>query len=151
MPRGHGVRRDGRSRTKPFIKLDHAIYDHAAYQALGLPAKIMLFELIRRFNGANNGRIAMPVRAGQRLGIGQSATGAALRELVASRLVTCERASAFTVKIRRAAEYGLGWLPIDGRTPTLGWRIVAPPETKHSARTDADSAPKDARRPHKVA
>lgn len=147
MPRGNGVRRDGRSKVKQFLKLDHSIYDHAAYKRLGLAAKVILYELIRRHNGNNNGRIALPVRGGEPIGIGQSATAAALRELVASGLVTRERASAFTVKNRRAAEYGLAWLPIDGRAPTLGWRLIATPAISHSAPTDADSTPTDAAPP----
>ena len=144
MARGRGVRRDGRSKKARFLKLDHSVYDSVAYKDLGLAAKVILWELIRRHNGVNNGRIALPVRAGHDLGIGQSTTGRALRELVASGLVTCERRSAFTVKTRLAAEFGLAWLPIDGRAPTLGWRVGAQAETKHSATTSADSPIVDA-------
>ena len=151
MARGNGMRHDGRSKVKRFIKLDHAIYDHDAYLRLGLVGKVVLFELIRRHTGTNNGRIAMPARGGERLGIGQSATAAALRELVVSGLVTCERRSAFTVKNRRAAEYGLAWLPIESRAPTLGWRISAAVGTNNSAATGADSAPLDAPRPPEAA
>ena len=115
------------------------VYDSAACQQLNPAARAVLLELIRRHNGVNNGHIAFPVRDGKRLGIGQSITSRAIGRLVDAGLITREARSGFNLKTRKAAEYGLAWLQIDGRSPTLGYRDIPKPEVKHSPATDADS------------
>jgi DNA-binding transcriptional ArsR family regulator len=124
MAKGSGILRNGRSKRKPFIMLPHSVYESAAFAKVGIAAKLVLLDLIYRHKGHNNGRLAYPVRAGERLGLSKSTTARALQELVDSGLITLERQSGFTQKTRQAAEYGLGWLPIDGRLASLGWRAA---------------------------
>ena len=90
-------------------------------------------------NGSNNGKLAFSVRTGERLGMSKATAARGLHQIVAAGFVTAETPSSFNRKDRRAAEYGLAWLPIDGRTPTLGYRDIPYPEVNHSLTTRTDS------------
>ena len=49
-------------RAKPFIGLPAAVVYSPAYTALSLPARAVLTEILGRFNGYNNGEIAISSR-----------------------------------------------------------------------------------------
>jgi hypothetical protein len=55
------VKADQRAATRGggFTGLPHVVQDSAAYRHLSLYARSLLFELVRRFNGYNNGRIGL--------------------------------------------------------------------------------------------
>ena len=60
--------RKGRTRTGPrFVQLFYFVMDSPAYIALRPGPRALLLEMIRRYNGANNGRIGMGHRDAQRL------------------------------------------------------------------------------------
>ena len=163
MARGRSVTRNGRSKKRPFIMFPCDVYDILVAKQVGPSETSVLLGLIRRHNGVNNGHIGFPVRAGAALRLSQATTSRALKTLAQLGFITAEAPSAFSRKDRKAAEYGLAWLPIDGRPPTLGYRnipvqgsasgpgvtpagrpVVADPLVFHSSATDADSSATDA-------
>ena len=144
MARGRGVAQNGRSKKRPFISIPWDVYDTLAKKGIKPPARTILFHLIRLHNGVNNGKIGFAVRKAAKLGLSQATASRGLRELANAGFITVETRSGFNQKGRTAAEYGLAWLPIDGRTPTLGYRDIPKPEIKHSSTTDADSFTTDA-------
>lgn len=111
--RGYRVLADGRSdKSDAFAKLDHKLLDDPRFRALSAKATRVLILLLRRHNGFNNARIAMPVRAGRDWGLTKDAVGRGLHELIEAGFVEIVTRSAFTLKTRRAAEYRLRWLPV---------------------------------------
>ena len=147
MSKGQGIKKDGRSKVDTYFKMFHYVYDTAAYASLSCPARTVLFEIFRRHNGKNNGSIVLPARGCEHLGVSASAVSRAIRELVGRGLITIETRSAFTVKIRKAAEYALAWLPVGNRPAMGGFRsYVAEPKIKHSAAGGTDSATGGTRR-----
>jgi hypothetical protein len=71
-------------RGSGFVGLPRVVYESAAYQSLPPPAKVILWELLARFNGYNNGDIHLDTRAGTRALFlkYQSATGHAFATLM---------------------------------------------------------------------
>src|SRR5947207_9843199 len=63
------------------IKVYHQWLDCAAYQTLISPAKAALFEIMRRFDGGNNGAIAFGCEDHHRVGVSRKTTARALLQL----------------------------------------------------------------------
>ena len=51
-----------KNQSASFLMLDRWIYDTPAYQSLGLGARALYWELKRKFNGYNNGRVFLSQR-----------------------------------------------------------------------------------------
>lgn len=51
-----------KNRGQPFLRVINAIYDHPAWKELSADARCILLELIRRYNGRNNGFITLSCR-----------------------------------------------------------------------------------------
>src|SRR5262249_27981577 len=72
-----------------FIKLPHAVYDGQAFQALRPIEIAVLLLLLRKFNGYNNGAIALGVReAARRCHCSQMTACRALAHLQQTKLIS---------------------------------------------------------------
>lgn len=138
MAKGQGIYHNGRSKPKKgFVKMDYPIIDHPSFMSLSGNAVKVLVSLIRQFNGHNNGNIVFPTRYfGDQMD--KNAVNRAIKELVDAGFISVERRSAFTLKVRRAQEYALSWLPIGNRPATLGWVKVANTKIIHGPADGTD-------------
>ena len=90
--------------------------DTVAWGRLSVTARAAWLEYMRRHNGSNNGRIAMPERnLADRLGISRNTANRAIKELLTFGFIEVTRGASFAGK-RIAVEYLLTHLPDDRTT-----------------------------------
>lgn len=113
----------------PFLMMPQWMFDSPAYRSLKPGPRALLFELIRRFNGGNNGRVGFGQREmSTALNIASRETGAGyVRELEAKGFIAVAQRGGFNVKAadRRASEWNLTWLPKGEAAATkdfMSWR-----------------------------
>lgn len=109
---------NGRNATATsFIKMDNWMFDCAPFRRLKPGPRCLLFELIRRFNGSNNGSIGLGVReAAKQLGVNKDTASAYFLTLIQSGFIASTRAGGFNIKdpaSRRATEWRLTWMNTD--------------------------------------
>ncbi|MEJ1998331.1 MAG: hypothetical protein P8X76_09320, partial [Maritimibacter sp.] len=84
--------KDKRGNTASFIKLDTWIFERPAYRRLGLGARCLHMELIRVYNGYNNGRLFLSHRlAADRLGCSRNTVSRYYRELEEASDLACAK------------------------------------------------------------
>lgn len=100
--------------------LPNYVFESPAYRALKPGPRALLFELIHKHNGHNNGKIVFSARDMTRdLNITDRETTAKyIRDLEEKGLVKATRRGGFNVKAsdRRATEWELTWMPV-GNNP----------------------------------
>lgn len=113
--------RKGRSKSgPPFIQIYNYVFDSPAYRALKPGPRALLTELIRRHNGANNGRIGLGLReAVTALNMTDRETVAGYFEMLQQHgLIHLAKDSGFNMKSsseRTAREWELAMFPCEGR------------------------------------
>lgn len=109
MTRGRGQDQRGRSRKgERFVKLDHWLLKTPAWQALGPVARAIYVELAQRYNGFNNGEIALSVRDAARLvHVAKDTASKAFRELEDKGFVIRVVCGSFNWKLRHATTWEL--------------------------------------------
>lgn len=117
MGRGRRANAKGRSTgPAPFLMLPQWAFDSPAYRTLKPGPRALLWELIRRFNGTNNGHIVFSQRdMAVAINVTDRETVALyVRELESRGLIVASRRGGFNVKVadRRASEWALTWLPV---------------------------------------
>ena len=114
--------RNGRSKFAPgdrFIMVPHWHLDCEAWRSLTTQARAVYIELERRYNGFNNGEIALSVREASRLcNIAKSTAQRALGELQEKGFIGIETPGGFDYKVRHATEYRLTAHPYRGQPAT---------------------------------
>jgi len=112
---------NGRSKRQ-FLQLFTNVKRGTAYYGLSPYARSLLFELIDRYNGCNNGMIGLGVReAAYELGCCNGTVSNAMRELDDAGLARPTKVGAWRGK--RATEWRLMWLRCDktGDLPVSAW------------------------------
>lgn len=99
------------------------MFDCAAYRSMKPGPRALLAELIRRYNGRNNGSIVLGIReACQALNMSDKDTVARyFKELSSKGFIACTKAGGFNMKdpaSRRASEWRLTWLKCGDDLPT---------------------------------
>lgn len=116
----------GRTRTPPFVMLDHRLLDSPAWLDLGGTAAKLLLHLARLYNGSNNGDLSLGERtAADAIGVGRGAAAAAFDELEGHGFIAATRRGAFQVKVRLATSWRLTFHPTSTGPAThdyRGWR-----------------------------
>jgi len=120
----------GRNATATaFIMLENYVFDCDAFRTMKLGPRCLLFELIRRHNGSNNGAIALGVRdAAKRLGVNKDTASGYFRALVERGFIAPSRPGGFNVKdptARRATEWRLTWIRCGDQPPTKEFMSAA--------------------------
>lgn len=141
--------RNGRSTgAQPFVMLGYWTFDCAAFRSLKPGPRAVLWELIRRHNGANNGRIGFSQRdMAAAINVSDRETVAAyVRELEAKGFIKAMRRGGFNVKVsdRRATEWALTWIKIGDDLPTkefARWRPSEIDGTEKPASKDGNGVP----------
>lgn len=110
----------GRERTKSrvggrFLALPHQVLDCPAFIGLSAPATRLLIDIARQFAGANNGKLLVTLSVMKKRGWTSNDTlSRARKELEAAQFIQRTREAQMP---RRAAWYGLCWLPLDYDPP----------------------------------
>ncbi|MXO57942.1 hypothetical protein GRI89_00065 [Altererythrobacter salegens] len=121
---GRGVRSNGRSkRSGPFVRIPNFVFDSPAYRSLKPGPRALLSEIIRRYNGSNNGHIGLGVReACAALNMKDKDTvNGFFKELVGKGFIVCVRSGGFNMKdpsSRRASEWRITWERAADEPPT---------------------------------
>ncbi len=96
-------RRNGGAR---FVQLHHWILSSTAYTRASLAARCLLIEVMRRYNGQNNGEISMSVReAADRLHTGKNRASQAFIELQRLGFIKIKKRGSFNRKVRHATTW----------------------------------------------
>lgn len=117
MAKGYKSKKRGAGR---FVQLHHEFLDAQSRAGLSVGARAVLVELLRRYTGANNGRIYLPTReAADRLNIHRTTVSRYFSELENAGFIVATKAAALGVDgLGRATQWRLSHLPCDGRAPT---------------------------------
>lgn len=131
------VRHNPKGRSKfgpPFIQLYWFMLDSEAWSCLTANARAVYLEVARRYNGQNNGFLALSVRdAAERCRINKDTATRALDELQRLGFLECAVAGGFSRKVRHASEWRLTVARCDrtGARETkafMRWRSEPPTE-----------------------
>jgi hypothetical protein len=91
-----------------FVQLHHWVLNTQSWKDLNVIERCLYIELLKRYNGQNNGEIGYSARlAAQDLKIGKDAAAKGLRGLQAHGFIVVEKRGAFHCKVRHASEYRL--------------------------------------------
>lgn len=108
MARKHNATGRSRRRLTPFIALEHYLLNCPAWTSLSLAARCTFLELLRVYDGSNNGRLIMSARMlDERLPVSRATAARALKELQNRGFLEPVRPGGFNVKSgqRRASEW----------------------------------------------
>lgn len=149
MAAGRKSNAKGRSiGSQPFVMLTHWAFDCAAYRSLKPGPRALLWEFIRKHNGANNGRIAFSQRdMSAAIAVADRETVAGyVRQLEARGFVAAQKRGGFSVKAadRRATEWTLAMFPVGEEPATkdfMRWRPSKIDGTEKPACKDGNSVP----------
>lgn len=109
---GRGQDAKGRSKTDRFVMLEHWVLGSEAWKSLTPQAVSILINLMRRYNGRNNGEISLSVReAATAVNINKDTAGRAFRELEEKGLIRRVTPGGFDYKLRHATEWELTMWP----------------------------------------
>lgn len=141
MSRTNKPDKTGRNQGKRHVRLDHDVMDTVAYRSLSPNSRSLLFEIIKRFNGSNNGSLWLSVRdAAALMGVAdhKSAT-AAFGELQTMGFIKMTADAHFSVKTSetsRARCWRLTWQAVSSvsRGPTHEYRSCEPVTEKAKRR-----------------
>jgi len=127
-----------------FIMLRHDIFDSPAYRDMKPNARGALNEVMRRFNGFNNGYISFSVREmAMSLNIGRDTAGKAIASVIEHGFIKVTENSGFNVKDRKARRFALTFVTIEIKgnghkiLPSNEWRKWKPaPKDKNKIQSD---------------
>lgn len=127
------ARKHQRSRIK-FVQLPHHLLAEWHRLRLSSGARALHVELIRRYNGSNNGKVYLPSReAAELLDVSRNTVGRYCRELAACGFIVETRGACLGTEGKgRSAEWRLTHLPCDGRGPTADYRNAEPRHQKRA-------------------
>lgn len=131
---------NGRDATRgPFVMLNHYVFDCAAFRTMAAGPRALLWELIRRYNGSNNGRIGLGVRdAAIALNVSKDTAASYFKVLIAHGFIAASRLGGFNMKdpnTRRASEWRLTNERCNDQPPTKEFIDVSRQLTVRSVET----------------
>lgn len=113
----------GRSKGPKHIQLWHSMHDSEAWCSLSLPARCVWFEVMRRFNGHNNGDIALACReAADLCHISKGTASKAFKELMDKGFIRVGCDSSFSYKKKEARRWVITHYKLNDKAPTNEWR-----------------------------
>jgi DNA-binding transcriptional regulator YhcF (GntR family) len=111
MPKG---RRRNKRLDAPHVRLYRWLLDSPAYLSLSCPARAVLVEIVRCYDGFNNGRVGLSVRkAAERCKIAPGTAKRAFEELQDRGFIECVTKGAFSRKTQHASEWRLTFWKCD--------------------------------------
>ncbi len=98
------------SAAMPFVAIERYTMNCPAWASLSLAGRCAYFELLKAFDGSNNGKLALSANMlASKLPVGRATAGRALEELTAKGFIAAVRQGGFNMKsgLRRATEWRL--------------------------------------------
>lgn len=93
--------------------------DSPAWNSLSLPARCLLIEIWKRYNGQNNGQISLSHReASEKLGVGRNTPTKLFRELEEKGFIEANQRGHFNVKGGKATTWRLTAVPCGQKPAT---------------------------------
>lgn len=117
MPKGHNAK--GRSKgSSRFIALQHHLLDTEAGRSLNPRELAVLIRIMYRYNGENNGLLALSARdAAKEARMNKDTACAVLHRLVDKGFIKCTTPSSFGTNSRKAPEWELTCFPSGKNKP----------------------------------
>ncbi len=113
------VNAKGRNSYEKYVQLHGWLLDSAAYQELNCYARSLLVELLRIYNGSNNGEIGLSVRrAAQRLKCSNDTASKYFKQLVSLGFIKEHEKGSFHRKSGHATTWVLTMREYNGQPPT---------------------------------
>lgn len=129
MSKGY-MKAKGRNGYK-FAMLRHDIMDSAAWRSLKPPARVVWTEIVRRYNGENNGQIPLSTReAAQLCNISNDTAANAFNALIEAGFIKIGAYSDFRLKTRKSRRWILTHERLDDKPPTNEWRTYTAHENQ---------------------
>ena len=124
-------KKKGRS-SGQFAALPFQIIDSDAYRSLKPAAVSVYIQLLRRFNGSNNGYIPYSCRdVAEACNIGKMTAQRAFKQLEAVGLIECIVPSSFNSRKKMAREWAVTHHPVGDNTASRKWKhFKLKPSTK---------------------
>jgi hypothetical protein len=121
-------RKDKRGNAASFLKLDNWVFEHPSYRSLSLEARSLMWELIRVYNGHNNGRLFLSHRlAAERLGRHRNSIGKYYSELERAGFVHKTRGHCLGPEgTGQATHWALTHLGVGGERALMGFKHKTP-------------------------
>jgi hypothetical protein len=114
-----GRKKGGKGKAGRFIMVTYHMLETAAWQDLSAQDRAVFLQLWKRYDGSNNGRLALSVRdAAAECNISKDTAGKCFASLEAHGFIELTSQGAFSVKNRQASEWRLTLEKCD-RTGTL--------------------------------
>lgn len=110
----------GRSKKDGWhIRFYHWELDTPAFRSLSPNSKTLLIELKRRYNGTNNGQIALGLRdAAEVIHATRNTASKAFGELQERGFIRLAQIGSFSQKVRHATTWALNEYPLNGQLPS---------------------------------
>jgi hypothetical protein len=127
------VTKKGRSRgSGRFVMLTFDLIGSPAWEGLSTQARAVLIQVAKRYNGSNNGRLAVSVRMLEaECCITKTTAAKAIKKLVEAGFLDVMQQGAFSNKKSMSAEYRLTWFKCDrtGEAASRAWKSRPASET----------------------
>ena len=132
-----------------YVKLRFWLLNSPAWQSLPPAARALYIEIVKRYNGSNNGRIVMGVRdAAKLIGVSKDIALLAFRFLEDRGFIICTKRGAFSHKTcRDASEWGLTEYDSDYPVQHATKDFMRRTEFKTRSQILGPSSPKNSDRP----
>jgi hypothetical protein len=112
------------------LHLEHTLLNSAAYISLSNAGKCVLIELMRRFNGGNNGNISFGGADGHHIGFSTDMTERALTDVEAARFIVQTAPAIPRVGVPR--KWRLTMYKADGKQATMDFLHIPKPTPENS-------------------
>ena len=127
---------NGRGSKQRYIGCPHSLYDHPAFHTLSYMATCLWVDMLRQYNGFNNGNIAATLSTLDKRKWNSSSLHRALRELVNHGLLEKTRQGGIASMSRISSLYAFTHLPnnpneklgLRGAAPTQAYKDFVPPD-----------------------
>ncbi len=99
-----------------FMAIPNHLWDSAAMRDCDAASRVVFLEILRRYDGFNNGRIPLSVReAAEKVNISKGTANNKIHNLVKAGLISITKNSGFNMKGRTSREYELTFHPSNNR------------------------------------
>ena len=137
----------GRSLGERFVKLTWFMLESAAWRSLTPSARAVYIELVRVYNGRNNGFIGLSVRcAAERCRINKDTAAKAFKQLQETGFIECVTPGGFSRKVPHATEWRLT-AELCNKTGAVGtkdfmrWQQASGRETNQRSQLSSGTVP----------
>lgn len=118
----------GRDKGRNFVMLRHDMMDSPAWRSLSPNARCVWMEVMRRYNGSNNGDIALSCREASELcNIGKDTAARAFKELQDAGFIKVDTIAGFRNKHRVSTRWVVTHERCDELPPTNEWKLIVKP------------------------